>query len=250
MKRLNQSDIVQFVENHIGDFHDARLKSLQKLKLRNILKRKNPYLFRAKNIAIASDLVRLLLDAHLSSQEETLFGEFLENLAIFICEQTYGGQKSTTEGIDLVFTRDDILYLVAIKSGPNWGNSSQIKRMKDDFARAKRVFRTNNAQSKKIEAVNGCCYGQDDTPDKGDYFKFCGQRFWEFISGNPNLYTEIIEPLGHRAKKRNEEFATSYAHVVNKFTQEFSAEFCAVSGEIAWDALVRFNSATKSKSSD
>lgn len=245
MQRLNRNDIIAFVENHTGDFHSARLKSLQRLKLKSILKRKNPYLFKAKNIAIASDLVRLLLDAHLSSQEETLFGEFLEALAIFICEKTFGGQKSTTEGIDLAFTRDDILYLVAIKSGPNWGNSSQIKRMKDDFARARRVYRTNNAQNKKIEAVNGCCYGQDDSPDKGDYFKFCGQRFWEFISGDSNLYVEIIEPLGHRAKDRNEEFAASYAGVVNSFTQEFSSEFCAPSGEIDWEALVKFNSAAK-----
>lgn len=245
MQPLSQNDITLFVENHIGDFHNARLKSLQKLKLKNILKRKNPYLFRAKNIAIASDLVRLLLDAHLSSQEETLFGEFLENLAIFICEKTFGGQKSTTEGIDLSFSRDDVLYLIAIKSGPNWGNSSQLKRMKDDFTRAKRVYRTNNTQNKKIEVVNGCCYGQDDTPDKGDYFKLCGQRFWEFVSGDANLYTEIIEPVGYRAKERNEEFVASYARVVNAFTQEFSAEFCSSSGDINWDALVRFNSAAK-----
>jgi len=32
-----------------------------------------------------------------------------------------------------------------------------------------------------IVAVNGCCYGRDNRPDKGDYLKYCGQRFWEFI---------------------------------------------------------------------
>lgn len=245
MKLLNQDDIRQFVENHIGDFHNARLKSLEKLKLESILKRKNPYLFKAKDIDVAADLVRVLMSAHLSSQEETLFGDFLENLAIFICQKTFGGQKATTEGLDLVFIRDDTLYLVAIKSGPNWGNSSQIKRMKDDFARAKRVYRTNNSRSQKVEAVNGCCYGQDDSPDKGEYFKYCGQRFWEFVSGNPALYTEIIEPLGHRAKERNEEFWSSYASVINIFTQKFTAEFCHPNGRINWDALVKFNSGAR-----
>ncbi|MCB1935052.1 MAG: hypothetical protein KDF59_03835 [Nitrosomonas sp.] len=32
-------------------------------------------------------------------------------------------------------------------------------------------------------------------------FKYCGQQFWEFISGTSNLYTDIIEPLGHEAKE-------------------------------------------------
>jgi len=63
--------------------------------------------------------------------------------------------------------------------------------MKDDFKRAKRTLGTN-VSSQKVIAVNGCCYGKDDNPDKGDYLKLCGQRFWEFISGNENLYTDII----------------------------------------------------------
>lgn len=62
-----------YVQAHIGSFHEKRLNSLRNLELKQILKRKNPYLFRAKNILIASDLIRLLLEAHLSSQEETLY---------------------------------------------------------------------------------------------------------------------------------------------------------------------------------
>ncbi|MGQ9614711.1 PmeII family type II restriction endonuclease [Chloroflexus sp.] len=87
------TNIRQYVQEHIGKFHEARLNSLRNLELEQILKRKNPYLFRAKNILIASDLVRSLLDAHLSSQEETMFGEFLEGLAIHICKRTFNGKK-------------------------------------------------------------------------------------------------------------------------------------------------------------
>ena len=49
-----------------------------------------------------------------------------------------------------------------------------------------------------IVAVNGCCYGRDNKPDKGEYYKYCGQVFWEFISGDDELYRDIIEPLGHQ----------------------------------------------------
>lgn len=191
-------------------------------------------------------MVKTILDAHLSSQEEGIFGGFLEELAVFICGHVYGGKKSSAEGIDLEFEKDGTAYLVSIKSGPNWGNSRQIARMKDDFKRAKRIRETNTKGMKTV-AINGCCYGKNRKPDKGDYLKFCGQQFWEFISGNENLYTDIIEPLGYKAKEKNEQFQAEYPNVINKFTLEFSKEYCASDGSILWDKLVRFNSGKKAE---
>lgn len=234
-------EIRDYVAANVSGFHLTRLARLEGLKLKQILKRKNPYLFKAKNILTAEALVRVLLDAHLSSQEETLFGDFLEGLAIYINARALGGKKSNAEGIDLEFDRDGIRYLVSIKSGPNWGNSSQINKMRDNFKKATRIARTGKSKL-DIRAVNGCCYGRDESPDKGDYQKLCGQRFWEFISGNVNLYIDIIEPLGHQAKQRNEDFDRAYAKVVNGFTENFIADFC-VDGVIDWPRLVKFNSA-------
>jgi hypothetical protein len=242
MKPLNLNDVVRYVENNIGIFHTTRLKSLNGLKLSRILKRKNPYLFKAKNVLTAQDIVKALLDAHLSSQEETIFGEFLEQLAIFICGRVYGGAKSSAEGIDLELEKDNVRYIVTIKSGPNWGNSSQISKMKDNFRKARRILQTNAAAT-NIVAVNGCCYGQKNR-DYVEYSKLCGQKFWGFISDDQNLYTKIIEPLGRRARERNEEFLEAYSQIINKFTAEFAKDFCD-DGRINWEKLVRFNSAIK-----
>ncbi len=245
MKQLNQNNVVEFVEANIGDFHKRRADSLQKLKLAKVLERKNPYLFRAKNLSTAQDLVKLLLDAHLSSQEEAIFGEFLEKLAIFVCNKVFSGKKSSAEGIDLEFERNDVTYIVSIKSGPNWGNSSQIKKMIDNFKKAQRILRTSNSKL-NIQAVNGCCYGRTSNSIKNDYRKLCGQEFWEFISGNEHLYVEIIEPLGYRAKERNEEFLEDYGRILNLFTNQFFQDFC-INGKIDWEKLVKFNSEKKSK---
>lgn len=242
-KALKPADIVAYVEKNIGKFHEARLKSLAGLKLNKILIRKNPYLFRAKNILTAQDLVKILLDAHLSSQEETMFGDFLEGLSIFICGRVYKGHKSAAGGIDLEFVKRGVKYIVAIKSGPNWGNSSQIQKMKLDFIKAKRILKTSRA-GVSVVAVNGCCYGRENNPNKGDYLKLCGQDFWEFISGDKNLYLKIIEPLGNKAREKNEEFLKAYAKILNKFTAEFIKDFCT-DGKINWIALVRFNSSSK-----
>jgi len=243
MKKLNKKDITQYVENNIGIFHEKRIQSLDKLKLSKVLRHKNPYLFKAKYVLTAEQIIRGIVDAHISSSEEGIFGDWLEGLAIFINEKVYGGKKSGIKGIDLEFDKDDRRYIVNIKSGPNWGNSSQIAKMVSDFNTAKKTLRTSNSNI-NIIAVNGCCYGRDRQPDKGNYFKFCGQSFWQFISGNKNLYTEIIEPLGHKAKEKNDKFITSYSKMINKFTKEFIKEFCKNNGEIDWKKLVQFNSAT------
>ncbi len=240
MSQLSHDDIRYYIEKNIDTFHQKRLESLEKLKLNQILKRKNPYLFKAKNILTAQDLVKSLLDAHLSSQEETIFGDFLEGLAIFINSKVYGGRKSSAEGIDLEFDKEGVRYIVTIKSGPNWGNSSQVKKMRDNFKKAKRILRTGNSNL-HIVAVNGCCYGKDKNPDKGDYFKYCGQAFWEFISGDGELYQKIIKPLGFKAKEKNEKFYEKYAEIINRFTFEFGDRFCE-NGKIVWEELVRFNS--------
>lgn len=246
MNPLNIHDVTQYVEANINVFHEKRIRSLDDLKLDKVLKRKNPYLFKAKHTTTSEQIVRGIVDAHISSNEETIFGDWLEGLAIFINERVYGGWKSGIKNIDLEFDRDDVRYIVTIKSGPNWGNSSQIAKLVSDFKTAKKTLRTSNSRL-NITAINGCCYGVDNNPDKGDYFKYCGQEFWSFISGSENLYIDLIEPLGHRARERNEEFQRSYAQMINRFTKQFSNDFCNDNGEINWDKLVRLNSGMTKK---
>jgi len=240
VSNITKNDIISFIEPSIKKFHQKRLENLLDLKLDSVLKRKNPYLFRAKNISTAHELVKSILDAYLSSQEEGIFGGFLEDLAIFICGRVYSGKKSSAEGIDLEFEKDEVKYIVSIKSGPNWGNSQQIARMTDNFRKVKRILGKSAARG--VIAVDGCCYGIDNSPDKGDYLKLCGQRFWEFISGNDNLYTDIIEPLGYKAKQKNEKFVREYSKAINKFTISFGKEYCDSDGNIHWNKLVKFNS--------
>ncbi len=93
MKKLSLENVNEFVNDNIVIFHNNKIKSLQSLNLKGILRKKNPYLFKAKNIGIASELIKSILDAFLSSSEEKLFGDFLEELAIFISGETCKGQK-------------------------------------------------------------------------------------------------------------------------------------------------------------
>lgn len=240
MKKISLHQIQRYAEKHISVFHQKRLDYIQnKVDLLKILKQKNPYLFKAKNVLTAQDLIKGFLDAFLQSQEETLFGDFIEELAIFVCDRVYGAKKSKLTGIDLEFEKGGIIYIVEIKAGWNWGNSSQIRQLKINFENAKKVLHAKTG--KKVIAVNGCCFGKENQPNKDGYLKLCGQRFWEFISEDEGLYLDIIEPIGHRAKQKNEDFLESYTQIINKLTFEFSQKFCD-DGKINWTKLVEYNS--------
>jgi len=240
MNPLCLDEVNVYANENIVSFHQKRIKSLESLKLNKLLK-KNPYLFRAKNITTAGDLMNGLLDAFLSSSEEKLFGDFLEDLAIFVASQTCNGHKSTAPGVDLEFENKGIYYIVSVKSGPNWGNSSQQSKLAEDLQKA--VIRVKQSQhGANVQPVLGICYGKTRTNYLRGYLKVVGQNFWYLISENEDLYTDIIEPIGYRAKEHNDAFDKGKASVVNRFTGEFIGRFCDDTGAIDWVKLVGFNS--------
>jgi hypothetical protein len=105
MNEKTRELIRNYIVKNIDTLHLARIKRLRNLKLNNILKNKNPYLFRCKDLNLAADLMTAVLDARLSSSEEGSFGSFLEHLAIYVSERTGGGFKTAADGIDIELVR-------------------------------------------------------------------------------------------------------------------------------------------------
>jgi len=249
-KQIPQAVIAQYLlKQQPLDFQEAGIKCLKYLRLSDIYSNSNPYLLRIGPFMTPRERVEAALGAHLAANEESMLGEVLKDLAIFLCQQAYGVHgKSSAEGIDLEFENDNIRYLIAIKSGPNWGNSSQIKKMQDNFRQAMRIFRQGN-KSRQIICINGCCYGAQrlSNEDRGNYRKLCGQRFWEFITGDAGIYKRIIEPIGEKARERNEAFHSQREKVVDSFTDEFRAAFCDQTNSIQWPKIVELASGAPTK---
>ncbi len=241
MKPLNLDEVCLYVNENIDAFHKHRVEIISNLDLKKLVN-KNPYLFRAKNITKASELIEGTLEAFLSSSEEKLFGDFLEDLAIFIASKTTGGHKSTAPGMDLEYENNGIYHVISIKSGPNWGNSSQHAKLASDFANAERRLR-QSAHVPTVQKVLGICYGKTKTvtTNKG-YIKVVGQNFWTLISENKNLYVDIIEPLGYHANKHNEAYKIEKDKITNLLTRKFTNKFCTDDGLIDWEKLLKANS--------
>ena len=128
-------------------------------------------------------------------------------------------------------------YLIAVKSGKAWGNSTQHKKLREHFKSAVRVLRQNKAVG-EIQPTLGICYGRFKTVNDGAVLKIGGQSFWELISGEPELYMDIIEPIGHRAKEFNDAFEVNRGNAENRMAREFIERFCAADGSIDWPKIV------------
>lgn len=250
MPKFNQDELQSFIsEKVITPFYEIRIKGLNGLALNDVLKRKNPYLFKAKNIQTAEELVKYILDAFLSSQEETVFGNLMEELAIFVCNKAFSGFKAEQgkfKSVDLIFTKESKTYVVGIKSGPAWGNKDQVDRLKSNFKEAKKLLKASGVKT-KIIAINGCIYGKDNKPHKVDardreksYYKFCGQNFWELITGDIDFYQKIVVPIDKEVKKRDENFKKIYSAKINKLTKEFSGNYLFNDGQINWEKIIDF----------
>lgn len=248
MKKLNYERLNAFIASDvIKPFYEIRLTRLESAKLSDISKRKNPYLFKAKNIETAGDLAKSTLDAFLSSQEETIFGDLMENLAIHVCREIFNGKKAEEgkyRSVDLIFNRDKKTYIVGIKSGPNWGNSDQVNTMKRNLRIAKKLLRSE-LNKNNIVSVNGCIYGRDNNPHKVNkdpdlsYYKICGQAFWDLISGDDQLYKKIIQPLDKEAKKRDEVFKELYIKKINEMTKDIVDRFYT-KDNLDWDKIIDY----------
>jgi len=227
-----------FVRENVVSFHDWRASNIDCIKLATLINNKNPYLFRAKNLNVAGDLIAALLAARLSSAEEGVFGKFLEELAIFVAKTTGRGQKSGIEGIDIELPREGVRHLIAVKSGKKWGNAQSIKTQKQNFKRAVQVIKQSR-RAGEVLPVLGICYGNFRSRHTGDYLHIGGQSFWYLLSGDRNLYVDIIEPLGHEAQRYDEEFKEHVASLTNRLTREFTATYCHPNGAIDWRKLVQ-----------
>lgn len=239
MDKKTRKQIEQYVNENIDSFHKNRIERLSELTLKNVLSNKNPYLFRAKNINRADELIPAILDARLSSSEEGSFGGFLENLAIYVSKNTGGGRKSAAEGIDIELERKNVRYLIAVKSGRNWGNASQHHQLRVNFKTAVRVIRQSR-HGGQLQPTLGICYGKFRTVDNGEYLHVGGQSFWHLISGDPDLYIDLIEPVGYKAEQHDKAFRKERDGAYNRMIREFTISYCDERGSIEWPKLVRF----------
>ena len=234
----NEAEVIEAISVALTEFYASLTKTLDSIDVDKILKRKNPYLYRAKGINSAGQIVDGILAAYVSSSEETVFGNtFFEPIAIVVS----GGQKAVTEGVDITIDKDNTIYSVAVKSGTSVFNADSRKRQEQNFQAAQK--RAQQAKKAFLPVV-GYGYGKKKTmPGKEKfYLELAGSDFWEWLTGDPTFYTKIIEFMGTRPDEYAKQFEEAYSKAENRMIREFTIKYCKEDGSIDWDTLIKFNS--------
>ena len=236
---MKTDELGKLIANSLNDFYARRLQSLSTLKLRKILLRKNPYLYKAIGTESATEIVEEILKAYLSSSDEGIFGDsFFEPIA----KAVSGGTVAPSEGVDVAVETKDRYKAISVKSGPNPFNASQVKRQIDEFETLRRRL---TKLRKQFDPILGHGYGKKQSPATKIkiYRDISGQQFWDELTGDSEFYQKLILLMEDDViRKHREEYHAEYQKAVNRYVREFTTDFCKADGSIDWSKLVAFNS--------
>ena len=194
----NEAAIVEAIATALDNFYTNLIKKVDSLNVKTVMKRKNPYLFRAKAMNGAAQIIDAILAAFVSSSEETIFGNvFFEPIATAAAQ----GQKALAEGVDIMVERDNTIYAIAVKSGTSVFNADSRKKQEQNFMAASKLAQQ---AKKRFVPIVGYGYGKKKVSNRGlpkFYMELAGKDFWTELTGDEELkkraieYTNILNPI-------------------------------------------------------
>lgn len=209
------------------------------ISLHDLLRNENPYVMSQMDDEPVGDLIKKLMSKQIETWVSSEIEVLLEDLAVRAVELTYGGRRSERKGISFEFACNGCWYIVALVPPPTYDAGNEILEVENCLYYAAADVQSHNPSAKVILVV-ACCYGNEPVIEIEDYFKYCGQDFWELVSGVDELYTRITARLRQAfmgtALKETHEFAGA----ANRLSLEFSKQFCDESGCIDWQKVTAF----------
>ena len=181
----NEDVIVEAIATALDNFYTNLIKKVDSLNVKAVMKRKNPYLFRAKAMNGAAQIIDAILAAFVSSSEETIFGNvFFEPIATAAAQ----GQKALAEGVDIMVERDNTIYAIAVKSGTSVFNADSRKKQEQNFMAASKLAQQ---AKKRFVPIVGYGYGKKKASNRGlpkFYMELAGKDFWTELTGDEEFY--------------------------------------------------------------
>lgn len=246
------ADLRKKIEDLLAEFYGKRIAALDTIDLEKTLRRKNPYLYRATGKNNAADIVNELLVAHVSSSDETLFGNvFFEPLALWVAQESHKGNAafavtiSHGEGMDMSIEEfNKRVSPIAVKSGPNVFNAASKKKQAQNFISLRARLAKGGVN---YDPIIGYCYGKKKGAGAGAYRELAGQIFWFELTGEPNFYLRIIDLMGVLPLAHAPLFEDAFSRASNRLATAFLTGFQLADGAIDWEKFAKFNSATEEK---
>jgi hypothetical protein len=235
---INRECSLEIATFLLFEFERSCEKSKRNLTLQKLLESTNPFMLLSNPSNIA-EVVKSTYYAFLNKSRQTKFGQsFTEPLVCSLFEQN-GGMKSVVPGsIDIEYIKNNIRYLIEVKSSPKWGNGSSVAKMEEDFKRSIKIFEQNPRNNIKPICINGCIYGHAASTKKSLYYKLIGQDFWYFLTGKFSDVKWIFNIIKDASMALCIE-ETRDSDILLSLYQEFLREICT-NGIIDEEKLMNF----------
>ena len=203
------------------------VEKLASLSMKELVERKNPYLYRATGVSTCEEYIQRAFREYVAGMRWTYFGHFCESVA----QTLSGGIKPEGKGeIDLEVWNRGGVSMYAIKSGASGLNASSQKKAIDDLdSAANRFAEEGIVAHKKI----GFGYGRRVKYEKGGVELMASKDFWAEMSGDEDFYVKFLDV----ANALSPLFQVNL-EVPDRLLTEARELFCE--GEIIrWDKVIR-----------
>lgn len=222
-----------------GNLHSRLIQIARKPE--TLLTRRNIFLYRIRAASKKADeIIQNMIDARLSSSEETIFGNILEECAEISCRHGKDGRKSGITGIDLEYV-DNIhtRVLIQVKSSKNWGNSSQKKQLLKNFQNASKILKQSHSIT-NVRCIEGVSYGKKSIKYLGTHEIFVGAHFWNEISGWDDLYYYLFKCVCQHATNGLQDLQEIKSRTNNDVIEFMRGEMLLDGEYIHWNKLLNY----------
>jgi hypothetical protein len=179
---MEQDVVNKIILNSLGDL---KLVQRKKISFPNLLSKCNPYEM-VVNCNTVEVLVDIIMQSHKQISSKTIWGNYLELIALKVCNNKLNGFKSKEECTDLEWKEEGKNHYRGWKSSPNWCNSDQKKAVN---IKESEIMVNEDFGSFKVLTSYGKTTKKKTT--KG-FTQLSGQDAWEEISGDSNLYNKVM----------------------------------------------------------
>jgi hypothetical protein len=169
----------------VDSLENLRLVSRKEISFPKLLSKCNPYEL-SVNCKTVENVVDFIMGSHKQTSSQTIWGNYLESIAVKICEKNLNGFKSKEECTDLEWNVDEKKHYRGWKSSPKWCNADQKRAVN-----TKENSLSMNKDFGSFKVLTS--YGKTANRRKNNGFvQLSGQDAWQEISGDKELYNKVM----------------------------------------------------------
>ena len=212
---MNQEQINNIVIESLNDIRSVKRK---KINFPKLLSKVNPYSL-ATSCITADNIVDYVLLKHKQTSSETIWGNYLELIALKISTQTLNAFKSKESCTDLEWVTENKNHYRGWKSSPNWANAD-LKTTANNKERE--LNSRDNFGSYKVLTSYGKTQKRKSTKS---FVQLSGQDAWDEITNDSEMYNKVIIAIDHNRDQINMFLESIYESDKEKSVQWVKTNF-------------------------